>query len=355
MEHTLAHRLLSRPSSFSRSAAFALRSTVYSAVRSRRTPLGWKPILYGVPLARLDVELAADGAGDVDKPAAAASAAAPPALPVRACVLGAGPGGALATPAPLFRLSSSLLNVALVGDGDAATASTFAGGADSRPSRRKLAGGGGRFAPLPFATCPVLCARVDCIESRRATRGANGKLSGGGLDAKLPDRLCGCPCRAMTPLISCPTVDATVATPLSVLLRNSRPRPSPRGASAESHCCARSAAATAAPPPPAVAEEARARCGCGAASAGPPPVEAEAEGAPEMEDEAVWDSTNALELVVGGEPMAGPVDPAPVPPARLEILAVEVGRGRVVAEPKVRRGGVPPGASWAMVSEWRSA
>lgn len=41
-----------------------------------------------------------------------------------------------------------------------------------------------------------------------------------------------------------PTVPATLATPLSVLLRNSRPRPSPRGAQVESHADARSAASS---------------------------------------------------------------------------------------------------------------
>lgn len=46
----------------------------------------------------------------------------------------------------------------------------------------------------------------------------------------------------MNPFTSWPTVLATVATPLSVDVRNSRPRPSPRGASAESHWLARSTA-----------------------------------------------------------------------------------------------------------------
>lgn len=47
----------------------------------------------------------------------------------------------------------------------------------------------------------------------------------------------------MKPFTSCAAVEATVATPLSVLVRNSRDRPSPRGASACSQLLARSTAA----------------------------------------------------------------------------------------------------------------
>lgn len=47
----------------------------------------------------------------------------------------------------------------------------------------------------------------------------------------------------MKPFTSCAAVEATVATPLSVLVRNSRDRPSPRGASACSQLEARSTAA----------------------------------------------------------------------------------------------------------------
>lgn len=54
----------------------------------------------------------------------------------------------------------------------------------------------------------------------------------------------------MNPFTSCPTVDATVATPLSVEVMNSRDRPSPRGASAASHWLARSAAEPGAEPEP---------------------------------------------------------------------------------------------------------
>lgn len=47
----------------------------------------------------------------------------------------------------------------------------------------------------------------------------------------------------MKPFTSCAAVEATVATPLSVFVKNSRDRPSPRGASACSQLDARSTAA----------------------------------------------------------------------------------------------------------------
>lgn len=49
---TFAHRRPRRPSSFSLSPAFSFRSFRKAAVRSLRTPLGWKPILYGCPRDR---------------------------------------------------------------------------------------------------------------------------------------------------------------------------------------------------------------------------------------------------------------------------------------------------------------
>lgn len=178
---------------------------MYSAVLSRLTPEGWNPILYGVPLVRREAVLAALGAGDVDKPAAAASTTALELLlrtwlPARLC----------ATPTMLLRRSSVFdwgrENVADVGDGDNGASRTMsgAGGADSRPRRRRLAGGAGRRMPLvavALATRGRLWLELGfpgagiwlwlwlwdwdwagVIESRR-TRAANGRSAGGGDEA----------------------------------------------------------------------------------------------------------------------------------------------------------------------------
>lgn len=62
---SLAHRLPRRPSSLSLSILSVRRSIINSAVRSLRTPLGWNPILYGMPAARTRPVPAAERAGEV--------------------------------------------------------------------------------------------------------------------------------------------------------------------------------------------------------------------------------------------------------------------------------------------------
>lgn len=154
-------------------------------------------------------------------------------------------------------------NPAAVGDTSTASLTPPCSLLASRPSLDAFAGAGGIRPYMPAGGLGVRLP--SSLESRR-TLGANGRTcpSGGELALKLFGREWPRAPWLIIPFTSCPTLDATLATPTSVLVRNSLPRPSPLGASELSQCCARSA--TCAAPPALAAEVDRARCGCGAAS-----------------------------------------------------------------------------------------